>query len=142
MPVPAVYLDECIDVRLAEALHQRGFIAVTSLTTGMLGSTDEDQLMYATTHGLMLVMHNRRHFRRLHRLLQEQRRSQGGIILLSRTTTLPRLTMHVTMMLDWIATLDDHRDRLFTWGALQGLFDRGYRLTDYSEQDVRFAIGR
>ena len=66
MPVPAVYLDECIDVRLAEALHQRGFIAVTSLTTGMLGSTDEEQLMYATAYGLMLVTHNRRHFRRLH----------------------------------------------------------------------------
>ena len=91
MPVPPAYFDECIDVRLAEALHQRGFIAVTSLAAGMLGSTDEDQLMYATTRGLMLVTHNRRHFRRLHRLLQEQRRSHVGIILLSRTTTLPRL---------------------------------------------------
>jgi hypothetical protein len=66
MPSPAVYLDECVDVALAEALHRRGFVAVTTVAAGMVGATDESQLLYATVQGLMLVTHNRRHFRRLH----------------------------------------------------------------------------
>jgi hypothetical protein len=46
------------------------------------------------------------------------------------------------MLLDWIATLADYRNRLYSWGMLQDTFDRGYLLPGYGEQDVRFAIGR
>ncbi len=142
MPAPSVYLDECVDIKLAEALHRRGFTVVTTLAASMLGATDEDQLLYAGAHGLILVTHNRRHFRRLHRLFQDDGRSHGGMILLSRTTPLARLTLRVTMMLDWVGTLDGYHNRLFSWGTLQDLFDSGYRLPGYSEQDVQFAIGR
>jgi Domain of unknown function (DUF5615) len=142
MPTPSAYLDECMDIKLAEALHRRGFTAVTTSAARMLGATDEDQLLYAGAQGMVLVTHNRRHFRRLHRLFQEEQRLHGGIILLSRTTPLSRLTMRTTMMLDWIASLDDFHNRLFSWGTLQDLFDDGYDLPGYSDQDVRYAIGR
>lgn len=142
MPSPSVYLDECVDVKLAEALQRRGFLAVTTLAAGMVGATDEAQLLYATAHDLLIVTHNRRHFRRLHHLFQADGRSHGGIILLSRATPLTRLTLRLTMMLDWIVTLEDTHNRLFTWGTLQDLFDRGCHLPGYSEEDVRFAIGR
>jgi hypothetical protein len=142
MPTPSVYLDECVDIELAGALQQRGFLAVTTAAARMLGATDEDQLVYASAHDLLLVTHNRRHFRRLHRLFQDEGRSHGGMILLSRTTPLTRLTMRVTMLLDWIATLDGYHNRLFTWGSLQDLLDGGFRLPGYSEQDVQFAVGR
>lgn len=78
MPKPSVYLDECVDVKLVEALHRRGFVAVTTLAAGRLGATDEDQLLYAGAHDLIIVTHNRRHFRRLHRLFQEEGRSHGA----------------------------------------------------------------
>jgi hypothetical protein len=142
MPRPSVYLDECVDIKLAEALQRRGFVAVRTVRAGMVGATDEAQLLYASARGLMLVTHNRRHFRRLHHRFREQGRPHGGIVLLSRTAPLIRLTLRVTMMLDWIATLDSRRNSLFTWGVLQDLFDDGYRLPGYGEADVRFAIGR
>jgi hypothetical protein len=75
-------------------------------------------------------------------MFQKQGRSHAGMMLLSRTAPLARLTLRVTMMLDWIATLDSHRNDLFTWGTLQDLFDEGYRLPGYGDADVRFAIGR
>lgn len=142
MPRPSVYLDECMDVALAEALDRQGVIAITTLVADMLGATDEAQLLYASAHALIMMSHNRRHFRRLHHLFQAEGRVHGGIILLARTTPRTRLAVRVTMMLDWIVKLDDHQNRLFTWGTLQDLFDRGYHLPNYSEADVRFAIGR
>ena len=44
------------------------------------------------------------------------------------------------MMLDWIAT-QPHESRLFAWGHLQQLLERGFRLPGYSEDDVRDALG-
>jgi hypothetical protein len=142
MPSPSVYLDECIDIELAEALNERGFIAVTTLAAGMLGATDREQLIHASARDLLLVTHNRRHFRRLHYEFREEGRGHAGIILLSRTTPLTRLIVRVAMLLDWIATMDDYHNRLFSWGELQDLFDRGYRLPGYGEEDIRHAIGR
>jgi hypothetical protein len=141
MPVLSVYLDECVDVQLAEALRQRGFIAATTLAAERLRASDEEQLIYASDHDLMMLTHNRRHFRRLHYLFQRQNRAHAGSILLPRMP-LPLLTLRAAMMLDWIATLDDHHSRLFAWGALQDLLERGFRLHGYSEDEVLIALSR
>lgn len=139
---PDLYLDECVDVALAAAVERQGVRAVTTVAAGMLGASDEAQLCYAGDRGLVIVSHNRRHFRRLHRDFQAEGRTHAGIILLSRTTPLTRLTMRLTMLLAWIAISGDHQDRLFSWGMLQERFDRGDRLPGFSEEDVRLAIGR
>ncbi len=142
MPARGVYLDECVDVALADALRQRGFVAVTTRQAGMLGARDDEQLAHATASGLMMLSHNQGHFRRLHRQFRQHGRAHEGIVLLPHTTPVALLILRVTMMLDWIATLDEYRNRLFTWGTLQDLLDRGYRVPGYTEEDIRSTTGR
>lgn len=45
------------------------------------------------------------------------------------------------MMLDWLGT-QPYASRLFEWGQLQQLLERGFCLPDYSEDEVREALGR
>lgn len=46
------------------------------------------------------------------------------------------------MMLDWLGTLEDHRSQMYKWGHLQALLERGYRLPNYDEDEVRLALAR
>lgn len=45
------------------------------------------------------------------------------------------------MMLDWLG-IQSYTSRLFEWGRLQQLLERGFRLPGYSEDEVREALGR
>jgi len=47
-------------------------------------------------------------------------------------------------MLDWIVAEfpDDHRSRYFAWGHLQSRLEQGYRLSGFTEADVRRVLGR
>ena len=137
-----VYLDECVDYELVEALRERGFTVAAALDVQMLRATDEQQLVFATARGAVLVSHNRRDFQRLHATFIEQGRKHGGIVLLPGTSPLPRLIIRAATMLDWIGLLPDHRSQLFQWGYLQEQIERGYRIPGYTEDDVRLALGR
>lgn len=46
------------------------------------------------------------------------------------------------MLIDWIAMFPDHRSRLFRWHDLQQRLIGGERLSGYSEDDVRLALGQ
>ena len=48
--------------------------------------------------------------------------------------------LRVAMMLDWIAD-QPHASRLFVWGHLQQLLERGFRLPGYSEEEVQQVLG-
>ena len=67
MAAPAVYLDECVDQPLAEALRERGFTLVTAREAATLALSDVSQLEYATRLGLVILSYNRLHFIRWHR---------------------------------------------------------------------------
>ena len=69
-----VYLDEDVSVLVAELLRARGFVAVTTQQAGNLGSSDREQLEYATSHQLTLLTHNRADFE----LLTQEYYSSGG----------------------------------------------------------------
>ena len=142
MPPPSVYLDECVDVKLADALRQRGFTAATARDVGMRGEAGPDQLVYATELEFAILTHNGRHLRRLHDLYVREGRTHGGILVIPASGPMDRLVVRAAMMLDWIATFPDYRSRLFQWGHLQDLLDRGLRLPGYTDADLRLARGR
>jgi hypothetical protein len=142
MPAPAIYLDECVDGRLAVVLRQRGYSVTTAADEHLTGVDDETQLAYATSNGLAIVSHNSRHFWRLHRGYLQQGRLHHGIFILPQRVTLDVLTVRAAMLLDWAAERQDPQGELYQWGKLQALLEYGHRLPRYTDADVRLALGR
>jgi hypothetical protein len=144
MPTPAAYLDECVDHELVAGLRQRGFTATSALEQDRANSAidDADQLAFAAQHDLVLVSFNERHFRALSDAYQRNSRPYGGVIIVPASPPFDRVMIRVALMLDWLGTMTDHRSRLFKWGHLQGLLERGYRLPGYDEDEVRLALAR
>jgi hypothetical protein len=140
--LPSAYLDECVDVRLADGLRQRGFAALTAAEAGTSGTGDEEQLTFATTRGSVIISHNRRHFQRLHVAALRDHQAHGGIVILPESRQLTRLIIRAAMMLDWLGAQGDYRSRYFTWGNLQYLLTQGYRLSGYSDAEVRLALAQ
>jgi len=103
---------------------------------------DESQLRYAAEREVILVTHNEKDFRPLDELFRRYGESHGGILVLPATPPLERLAVRAAMMLIWIGTQSDYRSRLFKWGRLQELLERGYRVSGYDEEAVSFALGR
>jgi predicted nuclease of predicted toxin-antitoxin system len=68
MPIPSalrLYLDEDVDVLLADLLAARGFDCLTSVSAGHLAWGDEAHLAYAVHESRVLISHNRRDFEQL-----------------------------------------------------------------------------
>lgn len=54
-----LYLDEDVDVLVADLLRARGFSAQTTQEADQIGATDRDQFRYAINKGRTLLTHNR-----------------------------------------------------------------------------------
>jgi predicted nuclease of predicted toxin-antitoxin system len=141
MAAPSLYLDECVDQRLAATLRALGYDVVTVQEAHRESEEDEDQLLYATTQGRMLLSHNQLDFRRRHAAFERAGRPHGGIILIPQTVPLARLEIRARLMLDWVATAADWQWHLFTWTDLQQRLIHGYRLPEWDEAEVRQALG-
>jgi hypothetical protein len=91
----------------------------------------------------VLLTYNRRHFRRLHRDWLAAGRSHAGIVVVPQTPPLSRRVLRIALLLDWLAGLGagGHHSRLFQWDDLQQLLHAGSRLTGYTEDEVRDALG-
>ena len=96
------YLDEDVDVGLALVLRAKGHYAETTNEAGNKSASDESQLIYAMQQEAVLVSHNRRHFRRLHRTWMITEKQHAGIIL-SRHLHLSELERRLTIFLNVIA---------------------------------------
>ena len=79
-----LYLDEDVDVLVAELLVRRGYSAVTARDTGKLGKDDNEQLAYAAHHECALLTHNRKDFEKLALAYFEAGQTHYGIILAVR----------------------------------------------------------
>jgi hypothetical protein len=79
-----LYLDEDVDVLLAQLVRARGFSAVTTQEAGRLGATDEQQLFYAASQHWALLTHNRADFESLHQAFVAPGREHSGIIIAAR----------------------------------------------------------
>ena len=141
MSAPAACLDECTHLGLLDSLRRRGFSVTSLQIVGPRGTNDEDVLDRATALGYVLITHNAGDFKVWHATFERQGRSHGGIICLPQTRPFKRLELRAAMMLDWIGT-QPYASRLFIWGELQRLMERGFRLPDYAEAEVREALGR
>lgn len=57
-----LYLDEDVSVLVADLLHGRGFVAVTTRDEGQLQNSDAEQIAYAVRQQKTLLTHNRADF--------------------------------------------------------------------------------
>jgi hypothetical protein len=94
----------------------------------MTSVDDVGQLALASAQGWLLMTHNARHFRSLHRTYQDRGEPHGGIAILPERPPFERLVVRATMMLAWIGGLAQWQSRLFTWGRLQQRFEAGEAL--------------
>lgn len=60
-----LYLDEDVNVLIADLLRARGFDVITARDAGQLHATDVEQLAYAVSQARTLVTHNRTDFEQL-----------------------------------------------------------------------------
>jgi hypothetical protein len=106
----SLYLDEDIQLALAEALRARGVDVLTTQEAGNIGLTDSGQLMFAAGGRRSLFSYNKRHFARIHHGWMSTERFHGGIILSDQLpvgTVLRRL-----MRLYFSLTSHDMKNRL------------------------------
>jgi uncharacterized protein with PIN domain len=79
-----LYLDEDVDVLLADLLRPRGYDVVTVRDAGRLGLSDDEQLAFATKEGRAVLTHNRLDFEALAADFAAQGREHAGIIIATR----------------------------------------------------------
>jgi hypothetical protein len=79
-----LYLDEDVDVLIADMLRGRGFNVITTREALRLGATDTEQLDYAISQERTLLTHNRVHFEALAVQYLAAGRDHSGLLLASR----------------------------------------------------------
>jgi predicted nuclease of predicted toxin-antitoxin system len=79
-----LYLDEDVNVLVADLLNARGFDALTVRDAGQLQASDEEQLFYAVNQQRALVTHNRGDFEELIQTYFNTERKHYGVVLAVR----------------------------------------------------------
>jgi hypothetical protein len=79
-----LYLDEDVNVLIANLLRGRGFNVVTTRDEGQLQKSDVQQLAYAISQKRALVTHNRADFEELAQQSQQDGLAHYGLILATR----------------------------------------------------------
>jgi hypothetical protein len=105
-----LYLDEDVDVLLADLVRARGFSVTTTVEAGQLGKTDAEQLAYAVSQELALLTHNRVHFEILAQEYSAEGRTHFGIILASRHSPY-EILRRLLLLLDQV-TADEMQDQV------------------------------
>jgi predicted nuclease of predicted toxin-antitoxin system len=79
-----LYLDEDVNVLVADLLNAKGFDVLTVRDAGQLQSSDEAQLTYAVNQQRALVTHNRGDFEALVQTYFDAEQTHHGVILAVR----------------------------------------------------------
>ena len=82
----AFYLDEHVQLALAEAMRARGVDVLTTQEAGNTGVADMRQLAFATENKRSLFSYNKGHFARIHYQWMSIHRPHAGIILSDQMT--------------------------------------------------------
>lgn len=77
----SLYTDEDIANLVATLLRTRGLDVLTTIDAGMIGLSDAEQLVYATSDDRCLLTHNRVDYERLHWDYGQMERTHSGIIV-------------------------------------------------------------
>ena len=105
----SLYLDEDVDVLVA-TLRARGFDVVTTVASGNLAHSDEDQLKFATTAGRVLLTHNRVDFERIADNWRTLGTSHAGVVIAVRRPAY-ELTRRLLLILNDVSR-EDAEDQL------------------------------
>ena len=79
-----LYLDEDVDVLIAQLLRARGFVVVTTQEAGQLRNNDAEQLAYAVSQHKTMLTHNRVDFEALAQMYFAAGQPHDGIIVAVR----------------------------------------------------------
>ncbi len=105
-----IYLDEDVNVLVADLVRGHGFAATTARDAGLLGERDAVQLEYAVSQRKAFATHNRGDFVALAREYQVTGRTHWGLILAIRRP--PReITRRLLLILNQV-TADEMRDQV------------------------------
>lgn len=77
-----IYIDENVDVRVAEGLKRRGIEAFSAKEKGMIGATDLEHFNYAFQMRAAIFTHDS-HFLDIAKKLVEEGRNHWGVIFVS-----------------------------------------------------------
>jgi acetolactate synthase regulatory subunit len=94
-----LYLDEDVNVLIADLVRARGFRVTTTQAAGQLGTSDANQLAFATSRGNALLTHNRVHFEALARKYFDEKKAHSGIIIAVRRPP-QELSRRILILLD------------------------------------------
>lgn len=111
-----LYFDEDADARLAGALRRRGYDVQTTAETGLLGASDEVQLLYAVAQRRALVTHNIAHFPRIHATWMEAGKRHWGIVILVGHSAVGTWLRRMENLLNRFSA-EDLQDQLVFLGA-------------------------
>jgi len=84
---PKLYLNEHLSPRLAAELRRYGFDAISSIESGMLSQSDEEQLAHSVNEQRAIVTFNFTDFAGLHEIYLANGKDHFGIILSTAETT-------------------------------------------------------
>jgi hypothetical protein len=105
------YLDENVDVRIADALRRRGVHASTAGEAGMLGASDEDQLIHAARSRAVLVTGDH-DFVTLAREWLERNRHHSSVIFIAYGRARVGYVLRLLLLCDELLDPADVRDRI------------------------------
>jgi hypothetical protein len=98
-PALRLYLDEDVDILLADLLTARGFVCLTTLQAGHSGWSDEAHLEYSFQETRILISHNRTDFEQLAFRWWSLQKEHAGIVLAVRRANTYDLARHVLPVL-------------------------------------------
>ena len=105
-----LYLDEDVDVLIADLLRVRGFSATTTREANHLGQSDDEQLAFAANEHMTLLTHNRADFEKLAQDYYSAGKTHSGIILAVRRP--PREVVRRLLIVLNHVTADEMQDGL------------------------------
>jgi len=114
-PPLRLYLDEDVDVLLANLLTAHGYDCLTTAAAGRLGSTDEEQLQFAAQDSRILITHNRTDFENLARIWWAAQQDHAGIVLALRRADVYNLARHILPVLRFYDQAGWRNNVLYAW---------------------------
>jgi hypothetical protein len=106
----ALYLDEDVDVLIADLLRARDYEVATTVEAGRRGESDAAQLAYAADRGMAILTHNRTDFEALvYTYIATDDHHHGIIIAVRRPAH--DVARRLLLLLDQV-TADEMRDQV------------------------------
>jgi hypothetical protein len=113
-----LYLEEDVDVLIAQLVRARGFATLTTRDAGNRHLSDDEQLAYATAHGMAFLTHDRVHFEIIHQAYVTAEREHAGLIIAVRRSPY-ELARRLLLILNNVTAdeMDNQLRYIRTWAS-------------------------